>query len=128
MSRRRPSKGKRKASPPAPSTSLHVSSDEVDTDDLEHPTKRPRLTSPARVRQAALAKVASKSSSSSKGLAGFAALINTASLSAARKETNQGLRPVASSSKRSRGAVSRSKTGRAVQVLFYFILCTSTIN
>lgn len=129
MSRRRPSKGKRKASPPAPSTSLHVSSDEVDTDDLEsHPTKRPRLTSPARVRQAALAKVASKSSSSSKGLAGFAALINTASLSAARKETNQGLRPVASSSKRSRGAVSRSKAGRAVQVLFYFILCTSTIN
>jgi hypothetical protein len=34
----------------------------------------------------------SKSGSSSKGLAGFAALINSASLSAARKETNQGLR------------------------------------
>jgi hypothetical protein len=126
--RRRPSKGKRKASPPAPSTSL--SSDEGDTiADESHPIKRPRLTSPARVRQAALVKVAStsKSGSSSKGLAGFAALINTASLSAARNETNQGLRSGTSSSKRSRGAVPQSKAGRAVQFFFYTQLKTNLI-
>ena len=131
MSRsRRPSKGKRKASP-APSISL--SSDEGDSRDTiadageSHPIKRPRLNSPARVRQAALAKVAStsKSGSSSKGLAGFAALINTASLSAARKETNQGLRRSgASSLKRSRGAAPQSKAGRVVLLQFCFVLCT----
>jgi hypothetical protein len=41
-------------------------------------------------------------------LAGFAALINSTSLSAARKETNQGLR--SGSSKRSRALGPKSKT------------------
>jgi len=109
--RRRSSKGKRKASPsPSPSSS---ESDAVP--DQSHPIKRSRLTSPARVKQAALAKVAStsKSSSSSKGLAGFAALINSASLSAARKETNHGLRS-GSSLTRPRGAGLQSKAEKAV--------------
>ena len=107
---RRSSKGKRKASPLAPAP---LSSDESDTALNEHhPTKKPRLSSPARVRQAAMVKVesTSKSGSSSKGMAGFAALINSTSLSAARKETNQGLRS-GSSSKRSG---SQSKAGRVV--------------
>lgn len=49
------------------------------------------LSSAVRVKQAVLAKIASKSnsSSSSKGLAGFAALINNTNLSAARLETNK---------------------------------------
>jgi len=112
-SRRSSSKGKRKANPPAPAP---LSSDESDTAPNErHPSKKPRLTSPARVRQATMVKVesTSKSGSSSKGMAGFAALINSASLSAARKETNQGLRS-GSSSKWSHGAGPQSKAGRAV--------------
>ena len=114
----RSSKGKRKASPPAPAP---LSSDESDTALNErHPTKKPRLSSPACVRQAAMVKVestSSKSGSSSKGMAGFAALINNANLSAARKETNQGLRS-GSSSKRSG---SQSKAGRVVWFLYSFI-------
>ncbi len=53
----------------------------------------------------------------SKGLAGFAALINNTNLSAARIETNTGLHS-GSSSKRSRGgAGSQSKAGKPVWVL-----------
>ncbi len=115
MSRRRPSKGKRKASP-----SPSLSSVEGDSDpDQSHPIKRSRVSSPVRVKQAVLAKVASKSNSgsSSKGLAGFAALINNTNLSAARIETNTGLNS-GSSSKRSRGgAGSQSKAGKPVWVL-----------
>lgn len=80
-------KGKRKASP-SPSLSSSGKSD----DDAHVICKRSRLSSPARVRQAALAKVKAKSGSSSKGLAGFKALINNANLSAAWAETNRGLR------------------------------------
>jgi hypothetical protein len=80
-------------------------------------TKRFRLSSPVRVKQAALAKVVSKSksSSSSKGLAGFAALVNNANLSAACTETNRGLRSGSSSSRsRGGGAGAKSKAGKTV--------------
>src|SRR5258705_13948670 len=63
-------KGKRKASL-SPSPSLAEDSDS-DVALLAH--KKIRLGSPARIKQVALAKVASKTGSSSKGLAGFAAL------------------------------------------------------
>ena len=83
-------KGKRKASPsPSP-----LSSSANESDDNTHVVhKRTHLTSPAWVKQAALAKVASKSLSSllSKGLAEFAALVNKANLSAAQAETSRGL-------------------------------------
>jgi hypothetical protein len=88
-------KGKRKASP-SPSLSA---SDVQDSDDDSHSVrKRSCLSSPARVRQAALVKVKAKSSSSAKGLAGFAALVNNTNLSAARAETSRGLRSGSSSS------------------------------
>jgi hypothetical protein len=113
MSRR--SSGKRKASTPPLARSPSLSADESDavSDDAKPAAKRLRLSSPARVKQVALAKLASssKSSSSSKGLAGFAALINSASLSAACKETNQGLR--SGSSKQTRGP-SKAAVGKAV--------------
>jgi hypothetical protein len=115
MSRRRPSKGKRKASP-----SPSLSSVEGDSNpDQSHPIKRTRVSSPVRrVRQAVMAKVASKSnsSSSSKGLAGFATLINNTNLSAARIETNHGLRS-GSSSTRSRGGAGTGKAGKTVRLL-----------
>jgi hypothetical protein len=112
---RRPSnlkgKGKRRASPsPTPS------SDERDStpDQIHQSPKRLRLSSPERIKQAALAKVVSKSKagSSSKGLAGFAALVNNANLSAARTETSLGLR----SGRRScgGGASTKPKAGKTV--------------
>ena len=107
---RRKGKGKRKASPsPSPSPSS------VDNDDAHLVHKRPRRSSPARVRQVALAKVASKSksNSSSKGLAGFAALVNNANLSAARAETSRGLR---SSSSRFRGIEAKSRDDKMVRI------------
>jgi len=75
--------------------------------------KRSRLSSPARVRQAALAKVKAKSGSSSKGLAGFAALVNNANLSAARAETNRGLRSGSSSSN---ARPAKSREGKMVSL------------
>jgi hypothetical protein len=87
-----------------------LSSDESDTAlNDRHPTKKARPNSSAHVKQAAMDKV-SKLGSSSKGMAGFAALISSASLSAARRETNQGFRS-GSSSKRSG---SQFKAGKAV--------------
>ena len=118
----RSSKGKRKASPPA-----SRSSDEDDPQDVleEHyPTKKRRVSSPARVKQAALARVASTSmsgSSSKKGLAGFTALINSTSLAAARKETNRGLRSGSSSAKQSHAGGSSTKAGSTVQILYLFM-------
>ena len=112
------SKGKRKASPAPASPSYDKSNT---SPNLEHPpTKKPQLSSPACVRQVAMVKVESTSKlvgSSSKGMAGFAALINSASLSAACKETNQGLCS-GSSLKRSG---SQSKAGKVVQFLYSFI-------
>lgn len=104
-------KGKRKASP-SPSTS----SSAIDSDDAHLAHKRPRRSSPARVTQVALAKVASKSksNSSSKGLAGFVALVNNANLSAARAETSRGLR--SSSSSRFRVSDNKSKEERTVRI------------
>lgn len=113
---RRPSnskgKGKRKASPsPTPSSDERGS-----TPDLIHPSpKRLRLSSPERIKQAALAKVVSKSKagSSSKGLAGFSALVNNANLSAARTETSLGLRSGTRRSCRG-GASTKPKAGKMV--------------
>jgi hypothetical protein len=53
--------------------------------------------------------VASKSNSSSKGLAGFAALVNKANLSAAKTETSRGLRSSSSSKFQGVGATSREE-------------------
>ena len=113
---RRSSKGKRKASPPASPAVVPLFSDESDTaPNNRHPTKKARLSSPARVRKAAMGKAGStsKPGSSSTGMEGFAALIKSASLSAARKETVEGLRS-GSSSKQSRSAGPQSKAGRVV--------------
>ena len=105
-------KGKRKASP-SPSASS-------DNDDTHSVHKRPRRGSSARVRQVALAKVASKSKSdsSSKGLAGFTALVNNANLSAARAETSRGLR--SSSLSRFRGVDAKSRDAKTVRIFFLF--------
>ena len=117
----RSSKGQQKASPPA-----SRSSDEDDQQDVleEHyPTKKHRVSSPARVKQAALARVASTSmsgSSSKKGLAGFAALINSTSLAAACKETNRGLHSGSSSAKQSHAGGSSTKAGSTVRILYLF--------
>ena len=119
---RHSSKGKRKASPPASRFS-----DEDDPQDvLEelYPTKKRRVSSPARVKQAALARVASTSmsgSSSKKGLAGFTTLINSTSLAAAHKETNQGLCSGSSSAKQSHAGGSSTKAGSTVQILYLFM-------
>src|SRR5260221_12316934 len=90
---------------------LPSSSGEEDTNPV---SKRICLTSPARVIRVASAK-ASKTSSSSKGLAGFAALVNNANLSAARAETGCGLRPGSSSSK-AHGGVPKSKVVKTVSI------------
>ena len=113
---RRPSnlkgKSKRRASPsPTPSSDRRDS-----TPDQIYPSpKRLRPSSPERIKQAALAKVVSKSkagsSSSSKGLAGFAALVSNANLSAARTETSLGLR---SGRSRGGGASTKPKAGKTV--------------
>lgn len=120
-------KGKRKASP-----SPAASSSSVDNDNTHLVHKRSRRNSPARVREVALAKVASKSksNSSSKGLAGFAALVSNANLSAARTETSRGLR--SSSSSKFHGVGSKSRDEKTVRILFSLmnlityklILCT----
>ena len=106
-------KGKRLASP---SPSLSPADDDDDaTLANSHQIKCSRLTSPVRVKQIALAKVESKSKSSSslKGLAGFSALVNNVNLLAAQTETIHGLQS-GSSSTRLRGSTSRSKAGKMV--------------
>lgn len=110
-------KGKRKASP-SPSPSL-ASVEESDSDVAPLAHKKIRLRSPARVKQVALAKVASKTGSSSKGLAGFAALVNNANLSAARAETSHGLRS-GSSSSRFRAGI-KSKNEKMVSCFFSYM-------
>jgi hypothetical protein len=106
-------KGKRRATPsPSPSSV----EDDSDPDRNRLRKKKIRLTSPARVKQTALAKVANKSISSSslKGLAGFAALVNNANVSAAQAETSRGLR---SSSSKGRGVTGvKSKAEKIVGV------------
>jgi hypothetical protein len=110
-------KGKRKASPsPAASSSS-------DNDEAHLVHKRSRRNSPARVRQVALAKVASKSNSSSKGLAGFAALVNKANLSAAQTETSRGLR--SSSSSKFHGVGVKSRDEKTVRIFFCWQNLTS---
>jgi len=106
MTKRLFKKGKRKRSPSS-----------SDTDDDSHLiSKRSHLSSPARVRQAALVKVKAKSGSSesSKGLASFAALVNNANLSAARAETNRGLR---SSKFRENTGTAKSREERMVSLV-----------
>jgi hypothetical protein len=119
---RRSSKGKKRQASPTPT----LSSDEGDHDstpDRSRLAKKSRLTSPARVKQAVLTKVANKSKlgSSSKGLAGFAALVNNSNLAAARTETNRGLRSGNSSTQwQSRGGASaKFRTGKTVRLLVF---------
>jgi hypothetical protein len=108
-------KGKRKASP-SPSPSSEESDSDVAPSGLAR--KKIRLRSPATVKQVALAKVASKAGSSSKRLAGFAALVNNANLSAARAETSRGLR--SGSSSRVRAGI-KSKDEKMVSISFFRI-------
>jgi len=75
------------------------SSDGEDGIQQTRSAKRSRKSSPARVKSVALAKVMRKSSSS-KGMAGFSALLNSSKLSAASTEST-------------RGRTSRSSSGRA---------------
>ena len=113
----RSSKGKKRQASPTPSLS---SVEGESTPDRSHVVKKSRLTSPARVRQAVLTKVANKSKigSSSKGLAGFAALVNNLNLAAARTETNRGLRSGSSSTAmQSRGGSAKLKAVRS-SILF----------
>lgn len=90
MSRRpskRKGKGKRLPSP------FSSEEDNVFVEDQGGPPKKARFSSPQRIQDTALAKIANKSaSSSSKGMAGFASLLHRTNLSAAREETNQGLK------------------------------------
>jgi hypothetical protein len=111
----RSSKGKKRQASPTP----FLSSVEGDsTLDQSRLVKKSRLTSPARVKRAVLAKVTNKSKlgSSSKGLAGFAALVNNSNLAAARTETNCGLRSGSSSTQFRGGASSKSKTRKTVRL------------
>ena len=89
-------KGKRR-SHSVPTTS----EDDLFTDQLPAPNKRLRISSPERVQHAALAKITA--GTSSKGLAGFAALVNNSSLSAARMETTQGMRSSSSKARKMAG-------------------------
>ena len=107
---RRISKGKSKRSSNSVPTS---SEDDLFADQLPPPNKRVRISSPERVQHAALAKITQ--GSSSKGLAGFAALVNNSNLLAARTETIQGMRSGSSSSTKYRnGAGARFKAGKTV--------------
>lgn len=104
---------------PSPSSSSVEDDSVLDHNHLRN--KKIRLTSPARVKQTALAKVANKSMSGSslKGLAGFAALVNNANVSAAKAETSHGLR---SSSSKVRGVTGvKSKVEKIVGILVLFI-------
>ena len=114
-------KGKQKATR---SVSLSSSSGE-DATNQGPSTKRSRLHSPVRVKQVAVAKLlASKSGSSSKGLAGFASLVNNAKLTAARVETNWGLRS-SSSSKVSHGGLStQPRADKQVFGSLTYFLCS----
>ena len=109
----RSGKGKRKATG---NVSSSASSAE-DAPDHGPSMKRSRRRSPVRIKQVAMAKLASKSGSSSKtgssskGLASFASLINNANLTAARVETNRGLR---SSSSSKGGSSSQSHMNKPV--------------
>jgi len=86
-------------SPPPPSqlTQSHLegqtrrsqSSDGEDGIQQTRSAKRSQKSSPARVKHAVLAKV-TKKSSSSKGMAGFSALLNSTKLSAASAESTRG--------------------------------------
>ncbi len=113
-------KGKQKASPsPSPSSA----EDDSAEDNVHFVDKKIRLSSPARVRNVALAKVASKSKSgsSSKGLASFATLVNNTSLSAAWAEMSRGLHS-SSSSSRFRGVKPKvEKTVSMIAILFVVV-------
>ena len=113
-------KGKQKAT-----RAVSLSSSSADDATNQGPsTKRSRLHSPVRVKQVVMAKLASKSGSSSKGLAGFASLVNNAKLTAARVETNRGLRS-SSSSKVSHGGLStQPRADKQVFGSLTYFLCS----
>ena len=86
------------------------SEDDLSADQLPPPNKRLHISSPECVQYAALTKITA--SSSSKGLAGFAALANNSNLSAARMETIQGMHSGSSFTKSCNGAGAQSKAGK----------------
>ena len=82
--------------------------------------KKSRHCSPVCVKEVAIAK-ASKSGSDSKGLASFESLINNSNLTAAREETNRGLKST-SSSKGSWGSSStQSHADKLVFASFFYL-------
>ena len=109
-------KGKQVASP---TPTLSSSDNDNSVTDQPPPAKKClQIQSPEWVKKMALVKV-SKAGSSSKGLAGFAALVNNAKLSAARTEMNQGLHS-GSSSSRPRSASAKSKA----KIVWILVLLT----
>jgi len=99
----------------------NVSSSASSAEDvLDHglSTKKSRRRSPVRVKKVAMAKAASKSGSSSKGLASFESLINNSSLTAAQEKTNRGLQ----SSSSSKGSSStRSRVDKPVFASYFYV-------
>lgn len=89
QSSKRKGKGKRPPSP-NPATSDGGSDDGVQNQIV--PSKKLRIVSPERINSRLFSSAQNATSSSSKGLAGFASLINRSSLSAAKTETNRGLK------------------------------------
>ena len=110
-------KGKRKATG---NVSSSASSAEDVPDRGPSTKKKSRRRSPVRVKEVAIAK-ASKSGSESKGLASFESLINNSNLTAAREETNRGLKST-SSSKGSRGSSSTQSHADKPVFASYFYL------
>lgn len=113
-------KGKRKATGNV-SSSASSAEDVPDRGPSTKKTKKKSCRrSPVRVKEVAIAK-ASKSGSDSKGLASFESLINNSNLTAAREETNRGLKST-SSSKGSRGSSStQSHADKPVFASFFYL-------
>lgn len=110
----RSQKGKRKVTDNASTSSAE---DAPDTQ-AGLSMKRSCHCSPVRIKQVAMAKLSSKAGSSSKGLASFASLINNANLTAARVETNHGLR---SSSSSKSGSSSQSRINKLVFASYFYV-------
>jgi hypothetical protein len=116
---RRPSKGKGKRLP-SPTNS---SDEENMVRDRNIPSKRPRKASTERIQASALAKMANNATtSSSKGMAGFSALItNRTNLSAATLETNRGLKGGISGRRQGRTSAKSKAVAKAVWITIHFL-------
>ena len=117
----RSGKGKRKATGNDSESSSDSSAEDAPDRDHGPSPKRPHLHSSARVKQVAMAKIASKSGSSSKGLAIFTSLVNNANLTAAHVETNRGLRSSSSSKRPCGDSSTRSHVDKPVFPSYFYI-------